>query len=31
MPDVYDAITTAEPSMINRIATVLEVRSSDLH
>jgi len=29
MPDVYNAITTAEPSMLERIATVLEVRAAD--
>ncbi len=30
MPDVYNIITNAEPSMINRIAGVLEVRAADL-
>jgi len=29
MPDVYNTITTAEPSMIQRIATALEVRAAD--
>ena len=29
MPDVYNAITTAETSMLERIATVLEVRAAD--
>jgi ubiquinone/menaquinone biosynthesis C-methylase UbiE len=29
MPDVYNTITTAERSMLERIATVLEVRASD--
>lgn len=29
MPDVYNTITTAEPSMVQRIAAVLEVRAAD--
>src|SRR6516164_3192044 len=29
MPDVYNTITTAEPSVIQRIATALEVRAAD--
>ena len=29
MPDVYNTITTAEPSMIQRIAIALEVRAAD--